>query len=153
MIRHLLHRGDVADAARALGRAYRLMGNVVKGRGKGSEMGYPTANIDPHEQIIPAEGVYAGFVSVADKFEDLLLANQKLPAVFSLGRAKTFISEHPLLIEAHLLDKSIGDLYGKFLAMDFVDFIRTQQRFESEQKMKDQIAKDCEKTELILSGK
>jgi riboflavin kinase / FMN adenylyltransferase len=153
MIRHLLHHGDVADAARALGRPYRLMGNVVKGRGKGSEMGYPTANIDPHEQVIPCEGVYAGFVSIADNIDDLLLANQKLPAVFSLGRAKTFISEHPLLIEAHLLDKNLGDLYGKYLAMDFVDFIRTQQRFDSEEKLKEQIAKDCQKSEMILSNK
>jgi riboflavin kinase/FMN adenylyltransferase len=153
MIRHLLHRGDVADAARALGRPYRLMGNVVKGRGKGSEMGYPTANIDPHDQVVPSEGVYAGFVSLADKTDDLLLANQKLPAVFSLGRAKTFISEHPLLIEAHLLNKNLGDLYGKYFAMDFVDFIRTQQRFESEEKLKEQIAKDCQKSEMILSNK
>ncbi|MEN6386333.1 MAG: bifunctional riboflavin kinase/FAD synthetase [Phycisphaerales bacterium] len=153
MIRHLLHRGYVADAARALGRPYRLIGSVVKGRGKGSEMGFPTANIDPHEQVIPAEGVYAGFVSIADSLENLLLSNQKLPAVFSLGRAKTFVSDHPLLIEAHLLDKNIGDLYGKVLSMDFVDFIRTQQRFDTEEKLKEQILKDCQKSEMILSNK
>lgn len=153
MIRHLLHRGDVADAARALGRPYRLMGSVVKGRGKGSELGFPTANIDPHGQIIPAEGVYAGFVSLADSVEELMLKNQKIPAVFSLGRAKTFVFNHPLLIEAHLLDKNAGDLYGKFLAMDFVDFIRTQIRFDSEEKLKTQIAKDCQKAELILADR
>jgi riboflavin kinase/FMN adenylyltransferase len=153
MIRHCLHRGDVGDAARALGRPYRLMGSVVKGRGKGSEMGYPTANIDPHDQIIPAEGVYAGFVSLSESLDGILTANQKLPAVFSLGRAKTFVSDHPLLIEAHLLDKTIGDLYGKYLAMDFVDFLRTQQRFDSEEKLKEQIAKDCQKAESILAGK
>jgi len=145
MIRHLLHRGDVADAARALGRVYRLMGKVVKGRGKGAELGYPTANIEPHDQILPVDGVYAGFVSVADNVEKLCVLNQKIPAVFSLGRAKTFISDHPLLIEAHILDDSAGDLYGKFLAMDFIDFIRTQQRFKSPEKLKEQIAKDCEK--------
>jgi len=153
MIRHLLHRGDVADADRALGRPYRLMGSVVKGRGKGTELGFPTANIDPHGQIIPAEGVYAGFVSLAGSVEELMLKNQKIPAVFSLGRAKTFVFNHPLLIEAHLLDESAGDLYGKVLAMDFVDFVRTQIRFESEEKLKEQIAKDCQKAELILSNK
>ncbi len=150
MIRHLLHKGEVDDAAAALGRPYRLMGSVVKGRGKGREIGFPTANIDPHDQVIPAEGVYAGFVSIADSIEQLACANQKIPAVFSLGRAKTYISEHPLLIEAHILGKSTDDLYGKFLAMDFVDFIRTQQRFESEAKLKEQIAKDCCKAEDIL---
>lgn len=151
MIRHLLHKGDVADAAAALGRPYRLMGNVVKGRGKGTQMGYPTANIDPHDQIIPVEGVYAGFVSFADSLEELVRMDQKSPAVFSLGRAKTFVTQHPLLIEAHLLDGKVGDLYGKFLAMDFVDFIRTQQRFETEEKLKEQIAKDCQKAENILA--
>jgi riboflavin kinase/FMN adenylyltransferase len=150
VIRHLLHAGNVADAAKALGRPYRLMGKVVKGRGKGAQLGFPTANIDPHEQIIPAEGVYAGFVSVADCFEKLCPLNQKIPAVFSLGRAKTFISDHPLLIEAHILAGSVEDLYNKYLAMDFIDFIRHQQRFESEEKLKEQILKDCQKAKDIL---
>ncbi|OQA02360.1 MAG: Riboflavin biosynthesis protein RibF [Planctomycetes bacterium ADurb.Bin401] len=152
MIRHLLHNGDVANACRALGRPYRLMGNVIRGRGKGKELTFPTANIDPHDQIIPVEGVYAGYVSLADSIEELVKTNQKLPAVFSLGRAKTFVSDHPLLIEAHLLNKEVGDLYGKSLAMDFVDFIRTQQRFESEQKLKEQIEKDCRVAGNILSS-
>ncbi|MGA2914452.1 MAG: bifunctional riboflavin kinase/FAD synthetase [Sedimentisphaerales bacterium] len=152
LIRHLLHTGNVADAAKALGRAYRLMGMVSKGRGIGSQLGFPTANIEPHEQIIPAEGVYAGFVSVADNIEGLCLLNQKVPAVFSLGRAKTFISDHPLLIEAHILAGSVEDLYGKYLAMDFIDFIRHQQRFESEKELKEQIAKDCQKAKDILGN-
>lgn len=149
-VRHLLHCGGVADAAGMLGRPYRLMGKVVRGRGKGGELGYPTANIEPHEQIIPAEGVYAGFVSVADSIEDLCVLNQKIPAVFSLGRAKTFISDHPLLIEAHILDGKIDNLYGKYLAMDFVDFIRHQQRFENEEKLKEQIKNDCLMAKNIL---
>ncbi|MDD5011855.1 MAG: bifunctional riboflavin kinase/FAD synthetase [Phycisphaerae bacterium] len=151
LIRHLLHKGAVADAAKALSRPYRLMGNVVKGRGKGAELGFPTANIDPHDQIIPVDGVYAGFVSVADTLEELCTAEQKIPAVFSLGRAKTFVSKHPLLIEAHLLDKKSENLYGKYLAMDFIDFIRTQQRFKSPKELTEQIAKDCRKAENILN--
>ncbi len=150
LIRHLLQSGKVADAAKALGRAYRLMGKVIKGRGIGARLGFPTANIEPHEQIIPAEGVYAGFVSVAETVEKLCVLNQKIPAVFSLGRAKTFISDHPLLIEAHILDSKVEDLYSKYLAMDFVDFIRHQQRFETEEKLKEQIAKDCRTAEKIL---
>lgn len=153
LIRHLLHKGAIADAAKAISRPYRLMGNVIKGRGKGAELGYPTANIDPHDQIIPVDGVYAGFVSVADTLEELCRADQKIPAVFSLGRAKTFVSNHPLLIEAHLLDKKSDDLYGKYLAMDFIDFIRTQQRFKTPEKLIEQIAKDCRKAEDILFDK
>ena len=150
LVRHLLHRGDVADAARVLGRRYRLMGKVVKGRGKGAELGYPTANIDPHEQIIPVDGVYAGVVSVADDIEKLCTASQNLPAVFSIGRAKTFVSHHPLLIEAHLLGRKDENLYGKYLAMDFIDFIRTQKRFKSFEELKEQITRDCEKAKSIL---
>lgn len=151
LIRHLLQAGNVAGAAKVLGRAYRLMGRVIKGRGKGSHLGFPTANIDSHDQIIPAEGVYAGFVSIAEDIDKLCVLNQKIPAVFSLGRAKTFISDHPLLIEAHILDDKVEDLYGKYLAMDFVDFIRHQQRFETEEKLKEQIEKDCEKTKERLN--
>lgn len=149
-IRHLLQSGNVAGAAKMLGRPYRLIGKVVKGRGKGTKIGFPTANIDLHEQIIPAEGVYGGFVSVADTLEEICTLSQKIPAVFSLGRAKTFISAHPLLIEAHLLADRVEDLYNKYLAMDFVDFIRHQQRFETEEKLKEQIAEDCKKAKSML---
>ena len=153
LIRNLLQAGNAAGAAKALGRPYRLMGRVVKGRGKGAKLGFPTANIDPHEQIIPAEGVYAGFVSVAEGIEKLCTLNQKIPAVFSLGRAKTFISEHPMLVEAHILNEKIEDLYDKYLAMDFVDFVRSQQRFETEEKLKKQIEKDCQIAKKILLNK
>lgn len=152
LVRLMLQSGNAAQAAMALGRGYRLMGRVVKGRGKGTEIGFPTANIEPHDQIIPAEGVYAGFVSVADSVQKLCLADQKLPAVFSLGRAKTFLAEHSLLIEAHLLDGGGENLYDKFLAMDFIDFIRGQRRFETEEKLKKQIKRDCEKAKTVLFG-
>jgi riboflavin kinase / FMN adenylyltransferase len=152
LIRHLLHKGSVADAAKVLSRPYRLMGKVVKGRGKGTELGYPTANIDPHEQIIPVEGVYAGFVSVADNIDQLARLSQKIPAAFSLGRAKTFVSDHPLLIEAHILDEKSGNLYDKYLAMDFIDFIRNQQRFKTPEKLKEQIVKDCRAAQDILKN-
>ena len=151
LIRLMLQSGNAAQAAMALGRGYRLMGRVVKGRGKGTELGFPTANIEPHDQIIPAEGVYAGFVSVADSVEKLCIAQQKIPAVFSLGRAKTFICDHPLLIEAHLLAGCGENLYDKFLAMDFIDFIRGQRRFGTEEKLKEQIKKDCQKAKQILN--
>jgi riboflavin kinase/FMN adenylyltransferase len=152
LIRLMLQSGNAVQAAMALGRPYRLMGKVVKGRGKGTELGFPTANIEPHDQIIPAEGVYAGFVSTADSVEKLCIAQQKIPAVFSLGRAKTFISDHSLLIEAHLLDGGGENLYDKFLALDFVDFIRGQRRFETEEKLIEQIKQDCEKAKNILFG-
>jgi len=151
LIRHLLHKGKVADAAKALGRYYRLSGKTTPGKGKGRQLGFPTANINPVSQIIPAEGVYAGFVEIADTEEQLCESKNKLPAAFSIGRAKTFISEHPLMVEAHVLGKDIGDLYGKHLAMDFMEFIRHQQKFSSPDQLSAQIAKDCKKAAEILT--
>jgi riboflavin kinase/FMN adenylyltransferase len=151
LIRHLLHKGRVADAIKALDRYYRLSGQTTLGKGKGRELGFPTANIDPVNQIIPAEGVYAGFVEIADTEEQLCESKSKLPAAFSIGRAKTFISDHPLMVEAHILGQDPGDLYGKYLAMDFVEFIRHQQKFSSPQHLSTQIAKDCKKAKEILA--
>jgi len=152
LIRHSLHKGKVADAAKALGRYYRLSGKTTLGKGKGRQLGFPTANIDPINQIIPAEGVYAGFVEIADTEEQLCESKNKLPAAFSIGRAKTFISDHPLMVEAHVLGQDTGDLYGKHLAMDFVEFIRHQRKFSSPEHLSAQIAKDCKKAKEILLG-
>jgi riboflavin kinase/FMN adenylyltransferase len=143
LARCLIEDGCIAQAADVLGRPYRLMGVTVPGRGIGTKIGFPTANIDPADQIIPAEGVYAGFVSIADNMTGLCAADQRRPAAFSIGRAKTFITDHPLLIEAHLLGDDPGDLTGKFLAMDFIKRLRSQQRFETGEELTKQIQKDC----------
>lgn len=151
LIRHLLHKGRVADAAKTLGRHYRLSGQTIRGRGKGEKLGFPTANIDPVNQIIPAEGVYAGFVKIADTEEQLWQSRDKISAAFSIGRAKTFISEHPLMVEAHILHQDTGDLYGKWLEMDFVEFLRHQQKFGSAEQLSEQITKDCQYAKEILA--
>ncbi|MBA7610596.1 Bifunctional riboflavin kinase/FMN adenylyltransferase [subsurface metagenome] len=150
LIRNMLEAGSVADAAVALSRPYRLIGQIIPGRGKGKQLGFPTANIEPVQQLIPAEGVYAGFVEIADDFEQLVLAEEKIPAAFSIGRSETLGSDNPLAIEAHILTGDVGDLHDKWLAMDFVEHIRSQQKFESEKELSEQIAKDCEKAKRIL---
>jgi riboflavin kinase/FMN adenylyltransferase len=164
LIRGFLEKGNVKDAATALGRPYKLIGKTIPGRGKGTEIGFPTANLEPLEQMIPAEGVYAGFVGIGDSLEDLTTKHtkstkkknnsymgQRLPAAISIGRAKTFVADHPLLLEAHILKDNVPDLYGKWLAMDFVGRIRPQHRFENVDALKAQIAKDCEQIQRILA--
>lgn len=153
LIRDLLKTGSVADAAAALGRPYRLVGKVVPGRGKGKQLGFPTANMQPSGQLVPAEGVYAGLVEIGDSFDDVSSTNQKLPAAFSIGRFGTPRCERPPLIEAHLLMEDIGQLYDKWLAMDFVKRIRDQRKFRTESQLSAQIAKDCKKAEEILATK
>jgi riboflavin kinase/FMN adenylyltransferase len=150
IIRNLLNTGRVADAAIALGRPYRLIGQIVPGHGKGKQLGFPTLNLQPSNQIIPAEGVYAGFVEIGDNVEYVCAAKENIPAVFSIGRAETLGSDYSLAIEAHILTGDVGDLYGKWLAMDFIERIRSQQKFDSETELSAQIAKDCKKAKQVL---
>lgn len=144
-IRRLLQEGRPRPAAQILGRPFRLIGKTVPGRGVGAKIGFPTANIDPVGQVIPAEGVYAGYVVVGDCVEDVVFGGLRRPAAISIGRAKTFLSDHPLLLEAHLLENKVEDLRKKWLGLDFMQFIRHQQRFETKEKLKEQIRKDCDK--------
>jgi riboflavin kinase / FMN adenylyltransferase len=74
-----------------------------------------------------------------------------LPSVFSIGHAVTFGDQHAQLIEVHVLDAKLGDMAGKWLAMDFVKCIRQQHRFESPQALAAQIAKDCQSAKIILA--
>jgi len=136
-----------------LGRPYRLIGKVIPGHGKGKQLGFPTANLEPAQQIIPAEGVYAGFVETGDSKEEICATKQKIPAALSIGRAETFSPDHPLSVEAHILKNNISDLSGKWLAMDFIERIRSQEKFETETQLSEQIAKDCEKTKNLLATK
>lgn len=151
IIRDLLANGKVADAAIALGRSYRLLGQIIRGHGKGKQLGFPTLNLQPLNQLIPAEGVYAGFVEIGDNVEHVCKAKEKTPAAFSIGKAETLESNYPTLIEAHILIGDVGNLYGKWMAMDFIERIRSQQKFDSEKELSAQIAKDCEKAKKILA--
>lgn len=144
-IRHYIEAGDVWQASQLLGRPYRLAGQTISGRGIGRKLGFPTANIQPLGQVIPAEGVYAGYVVTGDNVEEVAFGGLRRPAAISIGRAKTFISDHPMLLEAHLLEDKVENLGGKWLAIDFMRFIRHQQRFETHHLLQKQIARDCEK--------
>jgi riboflavin kinase/FMN adenylyltransferase len=149
-IRQLLERGQVRQAAQLLGRPYRLVGKTIKGRGVGTKIGFPTANIDPIGQIIPSEGVYAGYVVVGDSLDEVAFGGLRRPAAISVGRAKTFETDHPLLLEAHLLESKVEELRGKWLGLDYMRHIRHQQRFDSKDHLKTQIKKDIERAELML---
>jgi riboflavin kinase/FMN adenylyltransferase len=146
----MLESGHVADAAAALGRPYRLIEKIIPGRGIGKKLGFPTLNMKKPTQVIPAEGVYAGFVKIGQTIENVLASEEKIPAVYSIGQARTYGEEFPLLIEAHLLIENVGDLIGKYMAMDFVERIRSQHKFKTSEELSAQIAKDCQKAKELL---
>jgi riboflavin kinase/FMN adenylyltransferase len=150
IIRGLLTSGSVADAAIALGRAYRLIGQVAPGEGRGRQLGFPTLNMQPLGQLVPAEGVYAGFVEIGD-FEQVCESKERIAAALSIGRSETFGSDNPLVVEAHILTDDVGGLHGKWLAMDFVEHLRTQQKFRTQADLTAQIAKDCKKAKEIVA--
>lgn len=152
LIRNLLAAGSAGDAVAALGRPYRLIEKVVAGRGKGKRLGFPTANMKLPGQMVPAEGVYAGFAATADSAEEILSAEAKVPAALSIGRTATYGEGQSLLIEAHLLAESVAELYDKWLAMDFVERIRGQRKFKTESDLSAQIAEDCKKVKELLEA-
>jgi riboflavin kinase / FMN adenylyltransferase len=150
VVRYMLESGHVADAATALSRPYRLMGPIVSGWGRGRKLGFPTLNMGKPHQIIPAEGVYVGMVELAESQEALLRKTERLPAVFSIGEARTFGDQYPLLIEAHLLDRTVPDMTGHWMAMDFIRHLRHQHKFGSSDVLVKQIEKDCQQARGVL---
>lgn len=121
-IRHLLmDEGDCAAVRDLLCRAHFVRGTVTRGRQKGRGFGFPTANVDlAYPYVVPAEGVYAGLVLVGDTV---------WPAAVNVGVPRTFASEtNCASIEAHMLGFD-GDLYGRDVAVAFVERLRGQQAF------------------------
>jgi len=150
VIRYMVESGHVVDAAVALSRPYRLLGPIVPGRGRGRELGFPTLNMAVPDQVIPAEGVYAGFVQIAESPESLPAGPRRLAAVFSIGQIRTFEEEHPLLIEAHVLDEPPVDVSGRWMVMEFVRHLRHQHKFGSAEDLAAQIARDCDQARTAL---
>jgi riboflavin kinase / FMN adenylyltransferase len=136
-IRRRLHAGEVAEAARLLGRPPELDGVVVPGDQRGGTLGYPTANlsVDP-TLLVPRYGIYAGSARAGEE--------QSHRAAISIGLNPHYGGDERR-IEPHLLDFE-GDLYGRRLVVELWERLRDEQVFESEQELIEQIARDVEAT-------
>ena len=139
LIRNLILQGEVAAAAKLLGRWYNVAGPVVTGFGRGVKLGFPTANIDPEKELLPPAGIYAAFVEVEQK---------RYMAALNIGEKPTF-ADYTFTFEAHLLNFE-GDLRGKRLNTEFVEKLRDIIQFDSPEMLKKQIAADVEKARAIL---
>lgn len=141
-IRELVTKGQVNETAALLGRWYSITGKVVRGDGRGRQIGMPTANLSIwNEQVLPARGVYATLAWVH---------SQAFPAVTNIGLRPTFESGTTLArVETHLLDFD-EDLYGIDLRLDFVKFLRPEQRFPSARALIDQIQADIFRAREVL---
>ncbi len=136
-IRKLVVEGSVEEARKLLSRPHRLDGVVVHGEKRGREIGYPTANLGKIEgQTIPADGVYAGWLTVGINF---------WPAAISIGTNPTFEGERGRQVEAYALDQEGLDLYDKNASIEFGWYLRPTLKFNGLDELLVQMKLDCDK--------
>ena len=143
-VRSCVDAGDVTRAADALGRPHRVEGVVVRGDRRGHLLGYPTANLEPLPwSAVPADGIYAGHLVRG--------GGTALAAAVSIGTNPTFAGRERR-VEAFVLDFD-GDLYGEHVGVAFTARLRPTVRFDGEEALREQMARDVEQTrELLLPG-
>ena len=130
-IRSLVAAGEVEAATRCLDAPFLLEGTVVEGDGRGRELGFPTANIVPSDDLVsPGHGVYAAFADGR-------------PAAVNVGIRPTFETGRGLLVEAYLIDFD-GDLYGRTLRIAFISRLRGERRFPGVEELIAQMHRDVE---------
>jgi riboflavin kinase/FMN adenylyltransferase len=144
-IRSLVAAGEVARAAQLLGAPFRLDGTVVEGDARGRELGMPTANLDPPDEIVvPGAGIYAALAV----FDDGQVIS---PAAVSIGVRPTFEEAGETRIEAHLIDFQ-GNLYGQVMRLIFLSRLRDEERFESAEALMVQMEKDVAQVRRLVPG-
>jgi len=132
-IRLLLEKGSLRKANKALNRNWTIEGIVKKGRQQGKKIGFPTCNIDIKDYVIAMPGVYA--VSVKQKN-----SKKSLKAIANLGYRPTF-NQKKILLEVHIFNFS-GNLYNKYLSVEFIKFIRKEKKFNNVNQLRKQIQSD-----------
>ncbi|MCP3920509.1 MAG: riboflavin biosynthesis protein RibF [bacterium] len=155
-IREAVELGDLAGAARMLGRPVSVFGDVVRGEALGRRIGFPTANLDLHHELHPPTGVYACRAHIVDP-DNPLAARASHDAVANIGFRPTVSGERPAepLVEVHLLD--CGDryaddsLYGEHVELEFLRHLRPEQRFDGLTELRAQIARDVAEARRMLA--
>ena len=133
LVRKLLQKGELEKSNRILDRDWSIVGKVQKGRQLGKKIGFPTANIDIKNYILACPGVYAVKVKVYNK-------NNYIKGIANLGYRPTFNGKK-ILLEVHLFNFS-GNLYNKYLTVEFKKFIRKEKKFNNVNQLKKQIKID-----------
>lgn len=151
-IREAVELGDLAGAARMLGRPVAVYGEVVAGDHLGRQLGFPTANLDLHHELRPPNGVWACRARRVRYAPDRIV-ERAVDAVANIGTRPTVTGAEPAAtrVEVHLLDFD-GDLYGQYIELEFAAFLREEQRFPSLDALKAQIALDVTRARAVLSS-
>jgi len=151
-VREAVQSGDLAAAEALLGRRISVLGQVVPGRGVGRRLGFPTANLDVRREVRLPYGVYAAWAHVE---------NERLPSVANVGSRPTFsgaaasVAGQGLradrLVEAHILEPTGREIYGRTVELEFVKKLRDERRFGTDAELAAQIARDAEAARRVLS--
>ncbi len=140
-IRDALWKGDLERAARFLGRHYSMSGRVVRGDAMGRRLGFPTANVDLRRRRSPVMGIFAARVRG--------LGREPLDAVASVGTRPTFGGTKPLL-EVHIFDFD-RQVYGSYIHVDFIARLRSEQKFDDEESLIEQMHRDAARAKELLN--
>ncbi len=140
LIRNFLQKGQLKKANKILNRSWSINGKVQKGKQLGKKIGFPTANIDIKNYVLANTGVYSIKARISDK-------NNFLKGIANLGYRPTFNGKK-ILLEVHLFNFS-GNLYNKYLTVDFLKFIRKEKKFKNIDQLKKQIKKDLIKAKKL----
>ncbi|MBI5393898.1 MAG: bifunctional riboflavin kinase/FAD synthetase [Verrucomicrobia bacterium] len=141
-VRQAVASGDLAKAEAMLGRPFSILGTVVRGDGRGRTLGYPTANLNRHNEVLPPNGVYA--VRAA-------LGGALRPGLLNIGlRPTVHKAQAGPLAELHVLDFS-GELYGSDIEVFFVARLRAERKFSSLEELRAQIVRDEEAARRVLA--
>ena len=141
-IRQALETGDLAKAARMLGREYTILGTVVRGDDLGKKIGFPTANLSAHNEQFPPNGVY---------FAEAKLDGATYPGVVNLGCRPTVSSKTERILEIYLLDFE-RDIYGKDIEVRFIRYLRPEKKFENVEALASQIELDVKQARELSAA-
>lgn len=141
LIRSLINQGNLEYASKLLGRRFEVIGTVVGGDRRGKKIGFPTANIDPHHEVIPPKGVY---------LIKAYLGRKTLLGLANIGFRPTFKEEENEIIELHLLNFN-KDIYGKDMRVVFLKKIREEIKFTKKSILIQQIKEDIQLAKSFFS--
>ena len=141
IIRKLIKDGKISQAQKLLGRRVSILGSVIKGAKLGRVLGFPTANINPHHEVIPSEGIYAVKIMFLDKY---------YKGICYIGKKPTIKPHNKFIhIEVHIFNFH-KNIYGKYLEIQFIKLIRLNKKFSSREQLSAQIKKDIKSCRKIL---
>jgi riboflavin kinase / FMN adenylyltransferase len=144
-IRGAIERGDVVRANAMLGRSYEIDGLVARGDRVGRKIGYPTINLEPENELHPADGVYVTQIHIRS-------FDRRFDCVTNIGRRPTVYEDYATVIETFVLDFS-ANVYGEHVRLFFFDRLREERRFPSVTALSDQIGRDIEETRKFFEAR